>query len=89
LRAKRAAMGRLSGQRLEGIRVNASNGATKFLFDLGAILEVRRFEKDSDSDVWTLYNHANGYVLGVRGNGTFTYEKGDTPLHEKAAHRIN
>jgi hypothetical protein len=78
LRVKRAAMGRLSGQRLKGIRVNTNHVATHFAFDLGATLEVRRMEKASDADVWTLYK-PNGYVLGVRGDGTFTYNRGTTP----------
>jgi hypothetical protein len=77
LRLKRKAMAGLSGQRLQRIRVNPIHGATEFLFDLGAILEVRRFE-ESDADMWTLYQ-PNGYVLGVMGNGTFTNAIGTTP----------
>lgn len=78
LSVKRAAMGRLSGQRLTGIRVNSIHGATEFGFDLGATLEVRRMEKGSDADIWTLYK-PNGYVLGVSGDGTFTYDRGTAP----------
>jgi hypothetical protein len=80
-------MARLSGQRLEEIRVNPIHGATEFLFDLGAILEVRRFE-ESDADIWTLYQ-PNGYVLGVKGNGTFTYAIGTTPGHKLVPMTLN
>lgn len=76
-RKKKIAMARLDGQRLADIRVNPMDGTTEFTFDLGATLRTRRFEKD-DSDIWTLYN-PNGFVLGVRGDGTFTYERGTTP----------
>jgi len=80
LRLKRKAMAGLSGQRLQRIRVNPIHGATEFLFDLGAILEVRRFE-ESDADIWTLYQ-PNGHVLGVMGNGTFTNAIGTTAGHK-------
>jgi len=67
----------LDGQKLKHIHINARDSATEFGFDLGAILQVRRFRGD-DSDVWTLYK-PNGYVVGVRGDGTYTYARGKTP----------
>lgn len=76
-RRKLMAMSRLDGQRLVSIRVNPINGTTHFVFDLGATLRARRFERD-DSDIWTLYT-PNGHTLGVQGNGTFTYDRGTTP----------
>ncbi len=79
----------LNGQRLVGIRVDAKNGASEFAFDLGAILQARRLEKDSASDVWTLFDHSNGFSLGVKGNGTFTYEGKDVPHYKKVARPIN
>ena len=69
-------MNRLSGQRLLDIRINANNGSTEFKFDLGATLHVRRFERD-DADMWTLYK-PSGYVVAVRGDGTYTHAKGNT-----------
>lgn len=75
---KRKAMARLNGQRLVDIRVDPHSGSTEFEFDLGAILQARPFEKGNDADVWTLYK-PNGYVLGVKGNGTFTHARGTTP----------
>jgi hypothetical protein len=80
-RKKRLAMALLDGQKLTGIKVNPVTGTTDFTFDLGARLQARRFEKD-DSDIWTLYK-PNGYVLGIRGDGTFTYCSGTTPLDKK------
>jgi hypothetical protein len=80
-------MAGLSGQRLQKIRVNPIHGATEFLFDLGAVLAVRRFE-ESDADIWTLYK-PNGYVLGVQGNGTFTHAIGTTPGHKLVPTKLN
>jgi len=77
LRQKQRAMAHLDGQKLKTLRVNAATGATEFTFDLGATLHVRRYSND-DSDIWTLYK-PNGFVLGVRGDGTFTYSRGTTP----------
>ena len=73
-RKKTMAMLRLDWQRLSDIRVNPRNGATEFLFNLAARLCTRRFDED-DSDIWTFYS-PNGFVLSVKGNGTFTCERG-------------
>ena len=80
-RKKMMAMTRLEGQKLAGLRVNAGTGETEFTFDLGAKLTARRYDSD-DSDIWTLY-YPNGCVLGVKGNGTYTYERGDKPADEE------
>ena len=77
------AMNLLSGQKITAISVDKNNGATDFQFDLGATLSVRRFENDS-ADIWTL-NFPNGMVLGIQGNGMFTYQKGSTPA-DKVVH---
>ncbi len=68
------AIGRLNGQILKSVSVNPKSGATRFEFDLGGVLEVRRFERDSSDVLWMLYK-PNGYVLAVRGDGQFTHEK--------------
>ena len=75
---KLIAMNRLSGQKIVSIKIHPDNGSTDFLFDLGATLRVRRFEND-DSNIWALY-FPNGMVLGIMGNGTFTYQDGATPV---------
>jgi len=74
---KLMAMSRLDGQRIVSVKVNKKTGETVFSFDLGAKLEVRRFDI-SNSDIWTLYC-PTGMVLSVMGNGTYSYQKGNTP----------
>ena len=71
------AFARLEGQKLSKITVNPANGFTDFNFDLGAHLTAKRLDED-DTDIWTLYKH-QGNVLGIQGNGTFTYSPGDIP----------
>ena len=80
------AMACLNGQKLMSIQINPSDGTTEFSFDLGAKLLTRCLEKD-DSDIWTLYK-PNGFVLGVRGDGTFTYGRGTTPKGEAIPRQI-
>ena len=80
------AMARLDGQRLTGVAIDPLTGATEFAFDLGASLQVRRLVAD-DSDIWTLYK-PNGYVLGIRGDGTCTHAKGTTPGDKLKATKI-
>jgi hypothetical protein len=65
----------LDGQKLTGVRVNPSTGATRFAFDLGAVLDCRRFEKGRDDELWLLYE-PSGFVLSVHGNGTFCHHRG-------------
>jgi hypothetical protein len=79
---KLIAMSRLNGQRIISILVDENSGATEFQFDLGATLRVRRFEND-DSDIWALY-FPNNMVLGIRGNGTYTYQDGSTATDKLA-----
>ena len=79
-------MARLDGQRLTGVTLEPLTGATEFAFDLGATLQVRRLVAD-DSDIWTLYK-PNGYVLGIRGDGSCTHAKGTTPEDELKATKI-
>jgi hypothetical protein len=85
-RKRKLAMARLDGQRLTMITIEPLTGATEFGFDLGATLRVRRLVAD-DSDIWTLYK-PNGYVLGIRGDGTCTHAKGTTPEDELKAKKI-
>ncbi len=75
---------KLEGQILKEVHVNPRTGATRFDFDLGGILEVRRFERNSEDDLWMLYE-PNGYVLSVHGDGRYSHEPGskrDVELHE-------
>lgn len=59
----------LDGQKLVSVTVDAETGRTRFLFDLGCELMCRRFERGSDSDVWTLYGPGDE-ILSVTGQGT-------------------
>jgi hypothetical protein len=71
----RQATAELDGQKLTSVDVEPATGATRFAFDLGCVLDCRRFEKDSDSALWYLYK-PSGYVLSVHGNGTFSHQRG-------------
>lgn len=66
-------LAKLSGQILKQVEINPQTGATRFVFDLGGLLEVRRFERDSKEDLWMLYA-PNGNVLTVRSDGQFSYQ---------------
>jgi hypothetical protein len=68
------AVAELSGQALVSIGVRPTTGATRFGFDLGCVLECRRFERNSDAELWMLYK-PRGYVLSVNGNGTFSHQR--------------
>jgi hypothetical protein len=69
------AMFKLEGQKLDSIEVDPRTGATRFAFDLGCVLHCRRFERDTDAELWLLYK-PSGYVLSVHGNGTFSHQRG-------------
>jgi hypothetical protein len=69
------AMAQLKGQALVGVDVQPRTGATRFMFDLGCVLQCRRFQRDSDAELWMLYK-PSGYVLAVHGNGTFSHQRG-------------
>src|SRR5260370_42664315 len=66
------AIAQLDGQALTSVTINPTTGASRFKFDLGCVLECRRYERDSDAELWMLYE-PNGNVLSVRANGTFTH----------------
>ena len=69
------AMAQLDGQALVSVTVEPETGATRFVFDLGCVLHCRRFERDSDAELWMLYK-PTGYVLSVHGNGAASHERG-------------
>jgi hypothetical protein len=72
-RIERAAA-ELEGQQLVSVAVEPETGATRFAFDLGCVLHCRRFERDTDAELWMLYK-PSGYVLSVHGNGTFSHQR--------------
>ena len=65
----------LNGQKLMEVQVNPETGATRFVFDLGSILEAYRLDPEDDDELWWLYE-PSGYVLSVRGDGTYDHEPG-------------
>jgi hypothetical protein len=75
LRRIKRATSQLAGQALVSVDVEPETGATRFVFDLGCVLHCRRFERDADDELWTLYK-PSGYVLSVHGNGTFSHQRG-------------
>ncbi|MCE9568383.1 MAG: hypothetical protein K8U57_40810 [Planctomycetes bacterium] len=68
------ATAQLAGQELVSVAIEPETGATRFVFDLGCVLQCRRFERDTDAELWTLYK-PSGYVLSVHGNGTFSHQR--------------
>ena len=64
----------LEGQQLVSVAVAPETGATRFAFDLGCVLHCRRFERDTDAELWMLYK-PRGHVLSVHGNGTFSHQR--------------
>ncbi|MBL7152515.1 MAG: hypothetical protein ISS79_02270 [Phycisphaerae bacterium] len=74
-RIKSLATQDLDGQKLTKVQVNPDTGATAFSFDLGSVVEVRRFERTSTDELWIL-NKPNGYFLSVRGDGTYDHVPG-------------
>jgi hypothetical protein len=75
------ATAQLEGQELLSVAVEPETGATRFAFDLGCVLYCRRFERDTDTELWILYK-PSGYVLSVQGNGTFSHQR-DTEVEKR------
>lgn len=65
----------LDGQKLTHVDLDPRTGKTRFEFDLGGVLEARRFDRAFDIELWLLYK-PNGYVLSVRGDGQYNHEPG-------------
>lgn len=75
------ALNDLHGQKLTSVAVDLNTGASRFVFDLGCELTCRRFEADSDSDVWTLYGPND--IVSVTGQGTVHCEEGSESERSK------
>jgi hypothetical protein len=74
LRRIQQAIGFLDGQKFTSVELDQQTGFTRFSFDLGAVLEVRREDAAGEQELWTLHQ-PNGYALGVRGDGCYSYER--------------
>ena len=68
------AMAQLEGQKLTSVEVDPKTGTTGFFFDLGCVLRCRRFERETDAELWMLYKPSR-YVLSIHGNGTFSHQR--------------
>lgn len=78
---------RLAGQKLQSLSVHPETGATHFLFDLGGVLECRRFEKASADELWILYK-PNRYTLSVYGDGTFDHGRMTNEAVDRERHPV-
>jgi hypothetical protein len=76
LRRIQKACADLAGQKVRKITVNRETGKTRFEFDLGSVLEVRRMEQSSKDELWSL-SCPNSRYLKVYGDGTYTQEGQD------------
>ena len=65
------AFAHLEGEKVTAVAVDPRDGATRFLFDLGGSLTVRRFRNTADDTLWTFYK-PNGYCLSVRSDGRYS-----------------
>jgi hypothetical protein len=69
----------LDGQRLVEVRVKLRGARTRFVFDLGAELETRPYDRSSEQ--WLLYE-PDGHVLALRADRKYSYGVGDRTPRE-------
>jgi len=74
----------ITGQKLTSVEINNKNGKTALRFDLGAVLNIRRWEASSN-DLWSL-SQPNGYFLEVNGDGTYSHVPGSGTDNRPAIH---
>lgn len=66
----------LEGQRLTSTTINSRTGRTRFHFDLGGVLDCRRYSQQEEAPLWTLYE-PEGNVLSVFSDGTYAHHPGN------------
>jgi hypothetical protein len=64
----------LNGQRFVDGRVDECTGFTRLEFDLGGVLELRRFSANELEELWSLYR-PNDFVLTIRNDGRYQHER--------------
>jgi hypothetical protein len=64
----------LNGQKLTSVEIRDDIFSTRFRFDLGCTLNVRRMEVGASLPSWMLYR-PNGYVLELNCDGTVNHKK--------------
>lgn len=79
-RIDRAARG-LNGQKLLEVKIAPRGARSRFVFDLGAELETRPYDRSSEQ--WLLYE-PSGHVLTWRADRKFAYARaGRNPRHSR------
>jgi len=63
------------GERVKSVQVDARSGRTRISFDLGSTLDLWRIPSAHREEIWSLYA-PRGWVLTVRGDGTYSYGRG-------------
>lgn len=63
------AVARLKGEILDAISIDGGTGATRFYFDLGAMLEVRRRRASENTELWSLNNPSR--VVAIHSGGRY------------------
>lgn len=69
----------LNGQKLLDVLINSRGARTRFVFDLGAELETKPFDRSSEQ--WLLYEPGGG-VLAWRADRRYQYGPGNRPPGE-------
>jgi len=67
---KGTACASLEGEKVAKVDIDPVTGRTRFTFDLGSTLEVRRINAKEDDEMWILYK-PHGLTLSVRGDGRY------------------
>jgi hypothetical protein len=65
----------LAGQKVKLVEIDAATGFTRFCFDLGVVVDVRRRAAGSHEELWTL-RLPDGYFLSIHGDGTYAHDVG-------------
>jgi hypothetical protein len=75
----------LNGQKLVDVRLNPRGARTRFVFDLGAELETKPYDRISEQ--WLLYE-PNGHVLSWRADRMYKYGPGNRPNEQLKWRRL-
>ena len=67
----------INGQILTDVSIDAPRGMSRFIFELGTVLETSRLDADDISESWLLYTPI-GRVLTYRDDGLYSWSEGST-----------
>jgi hypothetical protein len=82
----RKAMAVLNGQALIKVSGEPDRGRWAFLFDLGAKLETRRLDRNTEQ--WWLCE-PSGYTFSIRGDGRYSHSPPGTVLRKAKWRKLN